>query len=108
MYRLSDEDARAVDLLLDAHATDGNGNGNGHTDGDGNGGHAFQTATSLNFTQRLARVERVLDTLAQMPASDPPANLAARTMQAIDAGMRTTAQPATPATATTRGNRPHA
>jgi hypothetical protein len=107
MYRLTDEDARAVDLLLDAHGTDGNGNG--HAAGDGNGGgHAFQTATSLNFTQRLARVEQVLDTLGQMPATEPPANLVTRTMQAIDAGMRTTAQTAAPASAPSRGNRPHA
>lgn len=106
MYRLTDEDARAVDLLLDAHATDGDGNGNGH--GDGDGGHAFQAATSANFTQRLARVEELMGVLSQMPAPEPPTTLVARTVQAIEAGVRMTAPTAAPATAAARGSRPHA
>lgn len=106
MYRLSDEDARAVDLLLDAHGSDGNGKGNGN--GHGDGSVAFQAATSMNFTQRLARVEQLLNTLSEMPAPEPSADLVARTIQAIDAGMVTTAPAAAPATAPVRANRPHA
>jgi hypothetical protein len=104
MYRLTDEDARAVDLLLDAHGSDGSGNGNGH----GDGSSAFQGSTSMNFTQRLARVEQLLETLSQMAAPEPSANLVAQTMQAIEAGMVTTAPTATPASAPIRANRPHA
>ena len=80
MYRLNDEDSRAVDLLLDSpEAGNGNGNGNGH--GISN---AFQAATSTNFTQRLARAEQLLDVIGQMPATEPPANLVARTLQAVE------------------------
>jgi hypothetical protein len=107
MYRLSDEDARAVDLLLDTHA-DGIGNGTGHGNGDGGGKQSFQTATSMNFTERLARVERLLNVVGQMPAAEPPASLVARTMQAVDAGIRASAPTAAPATVPARGNRPHA
>jgi hypothetical protein len=95
-----------VDLLLDAHGIDGNGNGKGN--GHGDGSVAFQAATSMNFTQRLARVEQLLNTLSQMPAPEPPADLVVRTVQAIDAGIVTTAPAATPATAPIRANRPHA
>jgi hypothetical protein len=107
MYRLSDEDARAVDLLLDAHAGDGNGNGRG---ADGNGGNAFQAASSMTFTERLTRIERLLNVMGQMPATDPPANLVLRTMQAIEAGLQaTTPTAARPgASPAARANRPQA
>jgi hypothetical protein len=108
MYRLSDEDSRAVDLLLDSsEAGNGNGNGNGH-----GAGNAFQAATSTNFTQRLERAEQLLDVIGQMPAAEPPVNLVARTLQAVESGHlgRTSAPTVTarPASPQPRGNRPHA
>ena len=108
MYRLSDEDSRAVDLLLDSPET-GNGNGNGNGHGISN---AFQAATSTNFTQRLARAEQLLDVIGQMPATEPPANLVARTLQAVESGHLGRPSPTTatarPATAQPRNNVPHA
>jgi hypothetical protein len=118
MYKLSDEDGRAVDMLLNVEgpgrvgrAKDGNGHGNGGdapahyapapgkgNGGDGNGhshaGGAFGAAPS-SFSERLVRVGQLLDVLEQMPAPEPSSDLTARTMALIDRAPAT-ARPAAP------------
>jgi hypothetical protein len=88
MVRLSDEDGRALDILLDrtrpaapAARTDGNG----HSNGNGNGGSpAFPVASDL-LTTRLDVASTLLRTIGQMPAADPPDDLINRTLQYIEA-----------------------
>ena len=82
--RLRQDDAAAVDLLLD-RAVSARGNGNG---GSGNGQAAMFVATNHDgvATDRLAAVERVLHVLDAMPNSDPSPDLLQRTLQRVDAG----------------------
>jgi hypothetical protein len=83
-FTLGDEDRRAVDMLLDRDGARANGNGNG---GDGNGGGHASTAAAAaqggRFHQRIQRVEQILSLLSNLPASDPPQNLAARVMERL-------------------------
>jgi len=72
MFKLSDDDGRAVDMLLDSSASS-----------NGNGGHAFGAAPAP-FRQRLEAVESVLNLLKEMPQADPPKNLVAKTLQNIE------------------------
>ena len=84
--RLRQDDAAAVDLLLDrAVSARGNGNGAG---GDGNGGHVTFAAGSHAgvSNDRLAAVERVLHVLDAMPQTEPSPDLLQRTLQRVDAG----------------------
>ncbi len=82
---LSEEDSRAVDLLLDRSVK---------ADG------TF-AAPATNMSARVAAAEKILDLLARMPATEPPAGLAARTMQRIDEAIEagTAHAPAQPYTA---------
>lgn len=73
MFRLSDDDGRAVDMLLDSSSSS---NGNG-------GGHAF-SASPAPFRQRLQAVESILNVLKEMPQNDPPKNLVAKTLANIE------------------------
>jgi hypothetical protein len=67
--KLTEEDRRAVDLLLDH----------------GGANHGGVTRVARAVSQgRLKAAERVLKLVGQMPAEDPPANLVARTMARID------------------------
>lgn len=79
MFRLSDDDGRAVDMLLDSAASS-NGNGS-------NGGHAFSAAPAP-FRQRLETVESILNLLKEMPITDPPQNLVSKTLRNIEARRR--------------------
>lgn len=72
MLKLNDDDGRAVDMLLD---TSGSSNGNGN-------GHAFSAAPAP-FRQRLDTVESILNLLKEMPTTEPPRNLVAKTLQTI-------------------------
>ena len=72
MFKLSDEDGRAVDMLLDASASP-----------NGNGGNGFAAAPAP-FRQRLDNVESILNLLKEMPQTEPPKNLVAKTMQTIE------------------------
>jgi hypothetical protein len=71
MFKLSDEDGRAVDMLLDSSS---NSNGNGGTFG----------ASPAPFRQRLESVESILNLLKEMPPMDPPKGLLAKTLQAVE------------------------
>jgi len=72
MFKLSDDDGRAVDMLLDSSASS-----------NGNGGHAFEAAPAP-FSQRLQTVENILNLLKEMPQTEPPKNLVAKTLQAVE------------------------
>ena len=72
MFKLSDDDGRAVDMILDSSASS-----------NGNGGHTFSAAPAP-FRQRLETVESILNLLKEMPQSDPPKNLVAKTLQNIE------------------------
>jgi hypothetical protein len=64
--KLSDEDRRAVDLLLDY-------------------GHGGITKMAAAVSQkRLSAAERVFKLIGQLPAEEPPLDLVARTMRRID------------------------
>ena len=72
MFKLSDDDGRAVDMFLDSAASS-NGNGNG----------AFRAAPA-RIRERLDTVESILNLLKQMPSTEPPRNLVAKTMATIE------------------------
>jgi len=73
MFKLSDDDGRAVDMLLDSAASS---NGNGH-------GGNFRAAPA-RIRERLETVESILNLLKQMPKAEPPKNLVAKTMATIE------------------------
>lgn len=72
MFKLSDEDGRAVDMLLDSSASS-----------NGNGGNGF-SASPAPFRERLENVEAILNLLKEMPNTEPPKNLVAKTLQTIE------------------------
>src|SRR5881394_3433036 len=78
--KLNDADREAVDLMFDrltSTAQDGNGGGNG-------GSHdGFVGVSRPVNPARLQGVEEILNVLAAMPAAEPPADLAVRTLQHI-------------------------
>jgi hypothetical protein len=89
MVRLSDEDGRAVDILLDrtrpaAPASKQDGNGNGGQAAPAGGAPAFPVASD-QLAARLDVCSSLLHTLGQMPAADPPENLIERTLAYIEA-----------------------
>ena len=99
MVRLSDEDGRAVDILLDRTRPavangDGNGHGDGHAGSDG-GSPAFPVASG-QLTARIDVTSKLLHTIGQMPAAEPPENLIQRTLAYIEArgGLGRTPTPA--------------
>ena len=104
--RLRQDDAAAVDLLLDrAVAAHGNGNGNG---GNGAGHVTFAAAPATGHigvsNDRVAAVERVLHVLDAMPQGEPSPDLLQRTLRRVEAG---TASPMRP-TPTLVNVQPHA
>jgi len=66
--KLTDDDRRAVDLLLDHGA----------------GNSTVTRVASAVPQKRLKAAERVLSLLGEMPAQEPPVDLVAKTMQRID------------------------
>ncbi|MGE5612025.1 MAG: hypothetical protein ACM359_22450 [Bacillota bacterium] len=79
MCRLSDDDRRAIDILLDSRkATKAVENKNASS---AQGG--AQSTGPDAFDLRLAQVEQFLGLLQQLPADDPPRSLVHRTLQAV-------------------------
>jgi len=75
---LRDEDALAIDLLLDrssAAARDGNGNG---------GSMVFVPAATGTSPERVHAAGKVLGLLRLMPTDEPARDLVARTMSRVD------------------------
>lgn len=94
--KLNEADRAAVDMMFDrlnAAGINGNGNGNGK----GHAGDGFVAMTAPVDEQRLQAVERVLSMIDQMPANDPPADLATRTLQRIARATGTPAGATVPA-----------
>jgi len=87
MFKLSDDDGRAVDMLLDSSASS-----------NGNGGNGFSAAPAP-FRQRLENVESILNILKEMPHTEPPKNLVAKTLQNIERRRNKRAPKLTPAQA---------
>ena len=87
--KLNDADRAAVDLMFDRLNAASAANGNG------NGGDAYVPVTTPVSEARLQSVERVLKPLDAMPAPEPSADLAVRTLQRI-ARAASTAMPAMP------------
>jgi hypothetical protein len=69
---LSEDDARAIDLLLDRSNTVTSNNAS-----------AFATPAGDSVVERLGAAETVMRLLAEMPAADPPADLTRKTMEFI-------------------------
>ena len=99
--KLNDADRAAVDLLFDriTSTSDANG-GNG-----GNGGDGVVAMSSAVADANIQAVEKVLDLLAHMPAHEPPADLATRTLARINEAAESTL-PTMPGAFT--GDQPHA
>jgi hypothetical protein len=105
---LSDDDRRAVDLLLNREGTRSNGTGDDNGDGGGGGGQAVTANTDGQFHERISRAERLLSLLSQMPASDPPQDLVSKTLRRIEemAPRAASSMPVGQTTATGTANRP--
>jgi hypothetical protein len=101
-WKLCDDDARAVDLLLDsAQSAQGNG-GNVLT-------HVSLAAAPTSFQVRLVNVERLLQVLDQYPAGEPSGDLVQKTMQRLEEALvtgRVTTRPAAQAPAASDTSRP--
>lgn len=69
--KLSSDDRCAIDLVLEARAQ-----GNGAVES------CFGKSTAA-LQKRVRATEKILGTLAQMPATEPPVNLVAKTMKFI-------------------------
>ena len=76
--KLSQADRAAVDLMFDRINA-----ANGHSNGNGNGGEAVVAMANAVAEERLSAVQRILSTLEQMPAPEPSADLAIRTLQRV-------------------------
>ena len=77
--KLNEADRAAVDMLFDRISAAGNnGNGNG-----GNRDGGYVTMTVVVAEERLSAVQRILSTLEGMPAPEPSADLAVRTLQRV-------------------------
>jgi hypothetical protein len=75
LKQLADEDRRAVDLLLDGGS-------------DTSAGESGKFVAPGSFDpDRVHSVEMILSLLHRLPAGDPPADLAARTLQRVDAAL---------------------
>jgi hypothetical protein len=77
-WKLSDADRHAIDLLMNRRQ--------GISDGDGNGGSSepFSSLSGPSVHQRLHRLENFLKVLELLPASDPPQDLADRTLRRVE------------------------
>lgn len=95
--RLSEADARAVDLLLDRAVSSAQGNGDGAM---------YAASHSGVSNEQVAAVERVLKLLDVMPAADPGQDLVRRTLERI--GAHTDAPMRGPSPVLIDGARPHA
>ncbi len=69
---LADTDGRAIDLLLDRATADNDTN-------------AFTSPVGDAVVNRIGAAEHILRLMALMPAEEPTAGLARRTLQRIDA-----------------------
>ena len=69
-FKMREEDRRAVDLLLDRATA-------------ASQGRVVYSAADGHTRERIAKVEKVLSVLENLPAAEPPRDLAARTLKFI-------------------------
>jgi len=79
--KLNEADRAAVDMLFDRINTAGKNGGNGN--GGSRDGGNYVTMTVAVAEERLSAVQRILSTLEAMPAPEPSADLAVRTLQRV-------------------------
>ena len=104
--RLSDEDGRAVDLLLDRPASKGNGNGNGDA-----AAHPQAVAANGQAQHRIEAATSVLELLNNLEVPEPSADLVERTLRNIEeiaAAGRVTVPAGATIAAPGTSTRPHA
>jgi hypothetical protein len=77
--RLKDEDAKAIDMLLDRETQGSSQNAAGN----GGSSHA-RPLSNPSLAPRMAAAEKILSTLSNMPAPEPAADLVSRTMHLIE------------------------
>ena len=89
--KLNEADRAAVDMLFDRINAASNG-------GNGNGDSVYAAAGAVS-EERLAAVQKVLSLLDEVPAMEPPADLAVRTLQRVarDGGIPASMQTPAPA-----------
>jgi hypothetical protein len=73
--KLSEEDRCAIDLVLEQRAAVNNGDASGLE-------HCFGKP-SASLQMRVQKVTQLLDLLGQMPAEEPPMNLAEKTLRFV-------------------------
>jgi len=95
--KLSHEDSRAIDLLLDRNGQDG-----------AVAGSSTLKSVRMNMKSRLRAADRLLRILGQMPAAEPPPDLVLRTLQRIDGPATRTPGIAPAAEGYAESDRPHA
>ena len=71
--KLSHEDSRAIDMLLDRNGSE-----------PVMAGSSTVKSGKMNMKNRLRAADRMLRMLSQMPAAEPSADLVKRTLQRID------------------------
>jgi hypothetical protein len=104
--KLSDADREAVDLMFDRITSAQGGNGDGGNDAER--GDGFVAIASGVNSERLQSVEEILGVLAMMPAAEPPADLAVRTLQHIARRSGVSPMPAAAAATFIDPSQPHA
>jgi hypothetical protein len=78
--KLNEADRAAVDLVFDRILSAADGKS---SSGNGNGGDGVVVMTPAVSEERLSAVQRILGVLETMPAPEPPADLATRTLQGV-------------------------
>jgi hypothetical protein len=76
---LKEEDRRAVDLLLDSTLA--------MSESTGGIASRVQLAADPSLGHRIAGAQKLLKLLDRLPREEPPADLAAKTMQFVDAAI---------------------
>jgi hypothetical protein len=72
--KISEDDRRAIDVLMDRQMTNTLKS---------NGKPPFANMYSPTLWKRIQSIENILQLLAHLPASDPPHNLAGKTLQRV-------------------------
>jgi hypothetical protein len=88
--KLNDADRAAVDLVFERILSAAEGRG---SNGNGQGDERVVMIAQPVSEPRLGAVQRILDVLESMPAPEPPADLATRTLQRV---LRTSDAPIAP------------
>ena len=79
-FTLSEEDRRAVDLLLDRSAM--------ASSADGDGAASVYATADPSLGERVARAQKLLQLLDWLPAPEPSADLVARTVNYVEEAHR--------------------